>query len=286
MKKVYNYPLKIALCAIGKNENLYIREWVEWYQNLGLSKIFLYDNNDLDGERFEEVISDYIKKDFVEIIDRRGSVKHVKHDYKTGNTIQGKAYHDCYYNNYNDYDWLFFFDIDEYLSIDFKYNNVFEFLNDFNKYDGIKVQWRMYGDNGHLHYENKTLNERFINKKNMGYDKYIKSILKCKEYNFDLLFNAHGVFNRKLNIVNLKKKEVRGRNKDSTSYHDLPVYLNHFYSKSTEEFIIRKFNKTSAIFGINYNRNFSLKFLKKTYYKFNKITDEKEKMFNSLIKKT
>ena len=50
------YPLNIALCAIAKNENLYIREWVEHYKNIGVSKIFLYDNNDIDGERFEEVI--------------------------------------------------------------------------------------------------------------------------------------------------------------------------------------------------------------------------------------
>jgi ABC-type branched-subunit amino acid transport system substrate-binding protein len=51
---------KVALCAIAKNENLYIREWVNWYKKLGVSKIFLYDNNDIDGEHFEDVISDYI----------------------------------------------------------------------------------------------------------------------------------------------------------------------------------------------------------------------------------
>ena len=66
---------KVALCAIAKNENLYIREWANWYKRLGVSKIFIYDNNDINGERFEDVISDFIKTGFIEIIDVRGIEK-------------------------------------------------------------------------------------------------------------------------------------------------------------------------------------------------------------------
>jgi hypothetical protein len=42
-------------------KNKYIREFVEHYKNYGVDKIFLYDNNELNGERFEEVINDYIE---------------------------------------------------------------------------------------------------------------------------------------------------------------------------------------------------------------------------------
>ena len=31
----------IALCVIAKNENLYIKEFVEYYKNLGIKKIYL-----------------------------------------------------------------------------------------------------------------------------------------------------------------------------------------------------------------------------------------------------
>ena len=92
--------MKVAVCAIAKNENLYIREWVEWYKNLGVSKIFLYDNNDLDGERFEEVIDDYIKSDFVEVIDvRDADLSYMLLNRKGGYyrcSIQHKCYVDCY----------------------------------------------------------------------------------------------------------------------------------------------------------------------------------------------
>jgi len=272
---------KIALCAIAKNENLYIREWVEYYKNIGISKIFLYDNNELDGEKFEEVINDYIKNDFVEVIDRRGIIKNVN-DGKKGSTTQGDAYYDCYYNNYKKYNWMFFFDIDEFLSIDYKYSNIFEFLNDFNEYDGIKIQWRMFGDNGNLFYENKPVIERFLSKNNIGYDRQQKSILKCREYDFDLKFSAHGIINKELFIVNVIKQKVKHIYWDSKAYSDLPVYLNHFYSKSTEEYIKRKYNKTSAVTGINHSRNFSLNFLKKKYFEYNKFTKEKESIFSFL----
>ena len=58
---------KICLCVLGKNENLYIKEFIEYYKKYGVDKIFLYDNNDKDGERFEEILSQYIDNKFVEI---------------------------------------------------------------------------------------------------------------------------------------------------------------------------------------------------------------------------
>ena len=52
---------KICVCSIGKNENLYIKEFVEYYKSIGIDKIFIYDNNDIQGESFETVLEDYKK---------------------------------------------------------------------------------------------------------------------------------------------------------------------------------------------------------------------------------
>ena len=268
--------MHVALCAIAKNENLYIREWVEWYKKLGISKIFLYDNNDIDGERFDDVISDFIQQGFVEIINRRGIVKTTSND-KNGQTIQGLAYQDCFYNHYKEYDWMCFFDIDEFLEIYYKYKDLNHFLNNFNMFDGISVQWKMYGDNGQMFFNNKPLYTRFKCENNASYDRHLKMILKCKEYNKKLLFCAHGAY--EIDSVNVLGNKVKNVYLDYEAHTNLPVYLNHFYSKSTDEFLQRKYNKPSAVTGINYNRNFNKDFLKKQYFEYNTTTEEKLQYF-------
>ena len=60
-KSNYTKTGKIALFCIAKMENDYIRFFVEYYKNLHFDKIFIYDNNNTDGEKFEEVINDYIQ---------------------------------------------------------------------------------------------------------------------------------------------------------------------------------------------------------------------------------
>ena len=64
--------MRTLLCGIGKLENRYIREWVEYHFDIGLTNIVLYDNNDIDGEHFEDVIGDYIKSGYVILKNWRG----------------------------------------------------------------------------------------------------------------------------------------------------------------------------------------------------------------------
>lgn len=71
-KEFKEKEIKVCLCTAGKNENKYIRQFVEHYKNYGTDKIFLYDNNDLNGEFFEQEINDYITDKFVEIVNFRG----------------------------------------------------------------------------------------------------------------------------------------------------------------------------------------------------------------------
>ena len=52
--------IKVGLCTIGKEENLYAREYVSHYKKYNIDKIIIYDNNEINGEKFEEVISDYL----------------------------------------------------------------------------------------------------------------------------------------------------------------------------------------------------------------------------------
>jgi len=250
---------------------------VKWYKNVGISKIFLYDNI-IGNDKLKDVISDYVNIGFVNIISNRDKIRNMERDDKM--SIQGNTYKDCYYNNYKEYDWMFFFKVEEFISIDYKYNNIFEFLNDFNEFDGIEVQNRIYGDNGNLYYENKPVIERFRNDNNVIFSNYVKILLKCKNYNNNLLFNNNGIIKKGLHIKDYNNFTI------SKHYDGIPVYLDYYYTKSTEEYIKRNFIENSNINNKNKNhKHYSFNYLKKKYFKYNKVTKDKKRMFNLLKKK-
>ena len=157
--------IKVCLCTLGKKENRYILEFVEHYKKYGVDKIFLYDNNDIDGERFEEEINHYIKSGFVELINWRGIPKALI-----------KIINQCYQNNYDKYDWLIFYEIDEFIYLK-HYNNIKTFLNQkrFIKCKSIQLNWVHRSDSNLMLYDKRPLSIRFKEKgKNVKYKKFNK----------------------------------------------------------------------------------------------------------------
>ena len=61
-----NKNIKVAICTIGKKENLYVKEFINYYVKLGIDKIFIYDDNEPYTEKFSSEIEPRYK-DFVSI---------------------------------------------------------------------------------------------------------------------------------------------------------------------------------------------------------------------------
>jgi len=102
--------IMISLCVIGKKENLYVKEFINHYKKLCYNHIFIYDNNDINEEKFEDVIQNENNQHFVSIINYRGYKGKEKHP-------QFDTYKDCYEKNNKNYEWLSFFDFDEFLDL-------------------------------------------------------------------------------------------------------------------------------------------------------------------------
>ena len=262
--------LKVCICTIGKNENKYAKEFVEYYKKYGIDKIFLYDNN---GEKFNEVLYEYIRTGFVEIVNFRGII-----------AAQIKEYQDCYKKNYKNYNWLIFFDMDEFLYLK-KYNNIKKFLknNIFNKCQRIQFNWIFHTDNNLLYYDNRTLVERFPEREprargqKKGGVQGIKSILKG---NIDINIVDVHILSRKLiscdGFGNIKEIQDIVTNTSDFEFY----YIDHYYCKSTEEFI-NKLMRGSVAYG--FVKEHMLKRIN-MYFSYNKITLDKinfiEKMTN------
>jgi len=219
-----NLKINVCLCTLGKNENRYIREFVQHYEKYDVDKIFLYDNNDIEGERFEDVIKDYIEKGFVKVLNWRGITKGI---YKIMNN--------CYKSNYNKYDWLIFYEIDEFIHL-YKHKSIKKFLNKkkFKDCQVIYLNLVCHTDNNLLYYQNKSLFKRFphVNKKiKLEVKSIVRGFIPKLTINHlhtcnNRLINCNG-FGHKNKIVSIFSTE-----RDFKYY-----YIDHFYSKSTEEFI-------------------------------------------------
>jgi hypothetical protein len=237
------------MCTLAKNENRYIKEFVEHYKKYGVDKIFLYDNNDINGEKLEEVINDYVKNGFVEILNWRGEKQAI---YKIMNN--------CYQTNYNYYDFLLFYEIDEYIYL-YNYTNIKNFLSMkiFNNCELIYLNLVCHTDNNKLYYEDKPLKERFPEK--VSYNKKgaprleIKFILRGHIPNITIDYVHYG--NTKIQNCNSFGHHNKYYKMFSTEPDTQYYYIDHYYSKSTEEFIYKINNKASPLFNTTkflYNR--------------------------------
>ena len=198
-RKIYSNDRKLCLCTVGKNDNIYIKEFVQFYEKWGVDKIFLYDNND---------------ENIINMLDN------------------------CYQKNYEKYDWLAFFGIDEFIHLK-NYTNIKEFLNEqkFNNCQKIYLNLVFHTDKDLYHYDNKSLQEKFPIK---------EDILKKKPYNFVKTIIKGHISNVKIESLNYLTQNIGGCNsngrktglksfiKDVQDFEN--YYIIHYSFKSTAKF--------------------------------------------------
>jgi len=159
--------MKTAVCCIACQENAYIHEWLEHYQNLGFTNIYIYDNNKSyqANEHFEDVISDFIESGFAKIIDKRDV---------SSLSFQSDCYNEFYSTYGKEYDWIFYYDCDEFLELK-HFDNIEDFLNQpkFEDFHIIKINWLSYNDNGNVYKTDAPVQERFPNPSDITKEKII-----------------------------------------------------------------------------------------------------------------
>jgi hypothetical protein len=118
--------MKCALVCIARNEDRYIDEWIQYHLKLGFDNIFVFcDKWKYTGEHYPGVRVFNIKIE--------------------GVPPQIPTYNFALSSFGDKYDWIAFFDVDEFLVLK-KHASIHEFLAD--KHDSIGVNWKLFGDNG------------------------------------------------------------------------------------------------------------------------------------------
>ena len=274
-KKNEKSKIKVCLCAIAKDENLYINDFLKYYKELGYDHIYIYDNNDINDEKVENIIKKYINIGFVTLIDYRG--------YRgKNNRPQLDAYYDCYENHNKEYDWLTFFDLDEYLILKPEGTKIHEFLESERYKDCpvVKINWVLYSDNDQIKYENKPLMKRFTQVTKYKGDNFnIKSILRgnIPYYNYNRSYSPHYLYSK------VKSCSTSGKVINGTYYSKFLDYkfaiLNHYNTKTITEYT-KKLRKGIAT-GYWILNNRTLNYYFNRFFGINNKTKEKVEIFNN-----
>ena len=265
--KVHTFSIKkgVGICTIGRKENLYAKEFVEYYLKLGIKKIIIYDNNDINEEKFEDVLVEYIKNNSVEIIDVRGII-----------SVQLPLYNLCYKKYGEQFDYISFLDFDEYITIKDNSNiNDYIYKEKFNKCESIILNWKFFGDNDLEKYDNRTLKERFTKSKRTS--KRGKNIVLTGIPNLLIISTLIIGINTNYFCDSNGRRIYPNNLMDFNPPYDPEAWVNHYYTKTVEEFC-NKIEKGDVHYSKNHPQFLNiLKNKVNRFIKFNKVTFDKLK---------
>ncbi len=141
-------PLRIALCAIVRNEIRGLVEWLAHHKALGFSDVLIYDNDSTDGTT-----------DVLQALDDAGELVHLPWSHRRGARPQRLAYEHA--RRHSDADWIAFFDADEFLVLH-RDASIADFLGRFGPEVGaVAVNWIVFGSGGQARYRAAPVVERF-----------------------------------------------------------------------------------------------------------------------------
>ncbi|MBR0061844.1 MAG: glycosyltransferase family 92 protein, partial [Selenomonadaceae bacterium] len=247
-KNLFRYDL--AVTAIFKDEGKYLKEWLDYHLLAGVEHFYLYNNDSSDD--YAEVLAPYVEKNLVTLTNFPGRLTM----YPAYNDAIERFRFECRY--------MAFIDLDEFI---FPKTNrsivevVDEILVRDPKAAALGINWQLFGSNGEetADYSRGVL-ERFtrraprdwnsINKERKAIGNvYIKSVVNPRRVNH--FMSPHFAFYfSDWNSINTDGTETdRAVNRPVCADK---IVINHYFTKSKEEYATKKMPKGSIAIKENY----------------------------------
>ena len=236
---------KVALVCIAKNEDNYLDEWVDYHALLGVDDVFVYQNDwRLNPKR------------------EHGNLTLIEFD---GECRQLAAYNDFVFNRSGPYDFGIFIDADEFVCMLDEKVSLKGFLSRVadckDAVPAVALNWRLFGDSGRERVVDGdySLLKRFTMCQR-GLNLHVKTIV-----NFNAMrMTEPSVARRLFSFVNphclrmslegpyvrdsTLTRAVRGPFNENADVCKAVACVNHYFSKTWQEFVENKKPKGKADF--------------------------------------
>lgn len=218
----------VSIVTIVKNEADYIIEWVEYHRLIGIDHIYLYDNQSTDN--VAQKLKPYIDEGFVSYV------------FFPGENMQLEAYRHAVKQYGSETEWLALLDADEFLVMVDKEQSFSEFLKKQSQETSqLLIGWMVFGSSGKKNKQPGLVLERF---KWHALDDYLaeyKPVIRPQmalKINFPHWFDVSG---KTVDENGKRYFEYPFVDSDSSvAASKNIVRINHYYSKSWEEFINKR----------------------------------------------
>ena len=252
----------ISIMAIFKSEQDYMKEWLDHHIGQGFEQIYLYSNDPnihLYPYLEEPKYIPYIK--LINWTEKKNNGI---------DTIQRQAYTHCVKNYSHETQFLMMLDLDEFVLPIRTYPTVYDYISSlksqWNKICAFKIQRYDFGSGGHITkpygsvFESFKLHEKVCSSfKTLANTDYIdKSIKFWRVHDFNFISNKSGkIFNSYFGYHETGFPNSCKPN----SINEIPLVINHYYTKSYEEYLSRcKLWETGGVNPIGHRKDCENKF--------------------------
>ena len=228
----------LALCLIVKDD-LDLEEWVEYHLALGVGRVYLFDDNSTHPP-------------LLPVVHRFISSGHVVYRYlsdplpphtldKWAPNKQLFVYRQCIREFGEQHVFMGFIDSDEFIVLRNPADRLLDILERYRNYGGLTLNWMMFGSSGHI---TRPAGGVLRNYHKCFPNFHVKSIVNLRRVK-NISGDPHhfryetGYFAVDARLNKLLGPFNPGLNAKVPSYLFETIYLNHYFTKSKEEFLIK-----------------------------------------------
>lgn len=220
----------LAACMMFRNEADYLQEWLEFHDRVGFEHFFLYDNRSVDDwySRIPKHLLDAKRVTIVKVPLDKAQVLAFNHCVRS---VRGRV------------KWLALLDADEFLYPTRGDETVASILEEFSDVPAVAINWQMFGTDGHIVRPPGGVLETYKACASAG-NQHVKIIVQ-PELTVRIVTPHDALFVNGRTAVNEKRAPVRGARSTPPTLERLRI--NHYWTKSVEEYFLRKLNRGDAV---------------------------------------